>query len=1084
MVARKKDEISDFGEKIGGARKDLYEDDFNLDDIKEFSHRELLDSCIKKNLWKKPDYEKMVERGVSKEVTYFYKLAYDSFPTKINSKNNVEQDRSLAKKYIELSKDLSKVEIRSYEDIRNLGNILSQKGYTTDLKYRINPRTDILALEKFRKNINSIESNYNRSIVQRKIEEKNFPYKQEAWKRGIAIREGRFSLYKGIKMDSSITQYEVVKKSGNLNTSFGLYPTKEKAEEFINTTIKELYENKKNKEKEEIEPRSQLAFIKRKGIDYRNGNNVTTDIFQETFKFRGGEFGNWNTYDDRQQNLNLSYDSLIDLSRVLKVSPTAISFDGRLALAFGSRGRGGKNSALAHYEPTLAVINLTKMRGAGSLAHEWGHAFDDYLGIKSETTQGANQLFSESYIKIKESKIPVEAEIFKELVGNLKTRLMKDEEINIYYKELLTENKKNLLTTTSKLISSEIPEFNKGDIEGKYAYFFNENNSSKDFKNNMSRLIDDIKTDYNKMVSVDKSPNINRKLYDIEKNETGLTNYKDEVGVKKCETDFYKNAKELDKYRSKDYFQKNSELFARAFETHVEFKLKELELKSDYLVYGTDTGNIMYPPKEEVILFSKNFDKLFESINVLDKNNLISDNYKILENSYENKDYKDVGKDSRNIEDDHKTKEPIQNIKKVDKQINNNADLIFRYYLPQRPPSIGTQPGIPNNIKAFDNKENGVWGYVEYRKQLTDSQIKDYELIDSATYEYKQFEKECNKIEMIKNEKIRDMEDLLDEGDLFKFEQKVEFGQLMIIGQNCANVIHPEKDFVVAKLFDYGNGYDRNDIQDSVRMSKSEFANYLIENKFEIQNCVDNKYISKCEGKEKGQEVSVIELQKIGKLRVLSIPNDKMDNLKNMQHNYSLNKYDTKCNVIVLEKHYDVARSDLKLKEKEIGNISYCELKKSSHLELSYLKINSEDLVKIEQLGIKYTAFIKENDVLNVVGNKSDIDRVKEVVKEVDSVKLVISVKDLEKTLNTVGKNYDKQYGNITYRSLKSLGNTDYMVVDKLVADKVVNELKNICAFDKGNGKVNLAFLKSEKPKIEEIKKNINKTNINKTIDK
>lgn len=47
-----------------------------------------------------------------------------------------------------------------------------------------------------------------------------------------------------------------------------------------------------------------------------------------------------------------------------------------LAIGFGSRGRSG---ASAHYEPARKVINLTKMKGAGSLAHEIGHAFDHYL---------------------------------------------------------------------------------------------------------------------------------------------------------------------------------------------------------------------------------------------------------------------------------------------------------------------------------------------------------------------------------------------------------------------------------------------------------------------------------------------------------------------------------------------------------------------------------------------------------------------------------------------------------------------------------------------------------------------------------
>ncbi|MDR0972533.1 MAG: hypothetical protein LBM61_00930, partial [Prevotellaceae bacterium] len=42
----------------------------------------------------------------------------------------------------------------------------------------------------------------------------------------------------------------------------------------------------------------------------------------------------------------------------------------------GARGSGTAN---AHYEPDRVVINLTKTRGAGSLAHEWWHALDNYF---------------------------------------------------------------------------------------------------------------------------------------------------------------------------------------------------------------------------------------------------------------------------------------------------------------------------------------------------------------------------------------------------------------------------------------------------------------------------------------------------------------------------------------------------------------------------------------------------------------------------------------------------------------------------------------------------------------------------------
>jgi hypothetical protein len=50
--------------------------------------------------------------------------------------------------------------------------------------------------------------------------------------------------------------------------------------------------------------------------------------------------------------------------------------NGTLSLAFGSRGKGERNPAAAHDEPGYVVVNLTRLNGAGSLAHEWFHVFD------------------------------------------------------------------------------------------------------------------------------------------------------------------------------------------------------------------------------------------------------------------------------------------------------------------------------------------------------------------------------------------------------------------------------------------------------------------------------------------------------------------------------------------------------------------------------------------------------------------------------------------------------------------------------------------------------------------------------------
>lgn len=118
--------------------------------------------------------------------------------------------------------------------------------------------------------------------------------------------------------------------------------------------------------------------LERVGTARRTGDVAGQD-FMDTFGFRGVEFGNWNNQDERQQVMNEAYDGLLDLAEVLGLAPSAISLNGDLALAFGARGH-GLSGARAHYERQKVVINLTKMNGAGALAHEWFHALDHYFG--------------------------------------------------------------------------------------------------------------------------------------------------------------------------------------------------------------------------------------------------------------------------------------------------------------------------------------------------------------------------------------------------------------------------------------------------------------------------------------------------------------------------------------------------------------------------------------------------------------------------------------------------------------------------------------------------------------------------------
>ena len=114
----------------------------------------------------------------------------------------------------------------------------------------------------------------------------------------------------------------------------------------------------------------------RVGEDYRSGRDITTNELLDTFGFRAIEFGNYVNQKERQSFLNNIYDSLMDMSKILGISPKGLSLGGKLAIAYGARG---KSAASGHYEPYKNVINVTKTSGNGVFAHEWMHALDYYF---------------------------------------------------------------------------------------------------------------------------------------------------------------------------------------------------------------------------------------------------------------------------------------------------------------------------------------------------------------------------------------------------------------------------------------------------------------------------------------------------------------------------------------------------------------------------------------------------------------------------------------------------------------------------------------------------------------------------------
>ena len=127
--------------------------------------------------------------------------------------------------------------------------------------------------------------------------------------------------------------------------------------------------------------RPHLADLKNSWL--RKDADITPQDLISVFGFRGVEFGEWLPQDERQIVLNEAYAACCALAEVTGLPESMISLNGTLAIAFGSRGKG---RAMAHYEPDLEVFNLTRMNGAGSMAHEWAHALDYFLSKKKEST--------------------------------------------------------------------------------------------------------------------------------------------------------------------------------------------------------------------------------------------------------------------------------------------------------------------------------------------------------------------------------------------------------------------------------------------------------------------------------------------------------------------------------------------------------------------------------------------------------------------------------------------------------------------------------------------------------------------------
>lgn len=692
-VERKK-KIDDFGEKIGGAKKDLMgKKRISLDALKGMSFKEK-DSYVKKDkIWPKVSIEDLVNQGHTKPAAWFIcqmRAALPAKPSYIST--DMDECMKVQETYIKFIEGVRRLcdNLKDHENTAQCNKaimsfmmsngILSKSiygrlelslgcGYLYTKKFAKLLNMDvedviletcchmtdfltvqekmyygsrILSLEgctykiegealKFTKQFQNAYTTYYSYLYGKKDQIKEIPDYVDDFQ----------NYYKGNK-----SAYALVYQGDGSRKIMGLFDSYEAAEnarkKMAQSVAKADKKAAEEKKAEEMQSRSQttesqkqseqkvqrkknlnpsLATITRKGRTVRS-RNIEGKDFINTFGIRGGEFGNWVNEAERQENMNFAYESFYDLALVLGIPVGAIGLNHRLSIAFGARGQG---IAAAHYESGREVINLTRMKGAGNLAHEYFHAIDDMLGKSLGKTQFATEMSRDTPKAI---ETLVNAMTYKTVLysaDELKQTKLQEAQANI---DKLMKDMEDMLPDSS--LSEDLRKEKYCLIEGLlekariYGFKFREEDFKK-MKYNLNPVMNGLfnfidknskryRMTYNNQAYLAQKFFMIGKSYDDFEEVSGTTE-------KKEFTTFYKNAKKLSSENSRmghNYWDSNIELAARAFACYVKDKLAEQGYINDYLCGHADIknecGTPVYPVGEERQAINKAFDALFAEL--------------------------------------------------------------------------------------------------------------------------------------------------------------------------------------------------------------------------------------------------------------------------------------------------------------------------------------------------------------------------------------------------------------------------------------------------------------------------------------
>lgn len=394
----KPERIEDFGEKILGARKDMWG-----------KYRAAMTSKLPADVrsitlsqyFPEPNYEAAIAKGITTEQLAIVKALRDSIPTKPQRPARAAQwveglkaARETANQVLQhpemvnLFKETDKTDA-----IHNRVAFYLELGYpafTKAKEYSLRPGNFLMFNgQRFNEpqKIYLLERGYKRVAgSQNRAEMVALARKMLAQSAAPAKAPTKLDVYQRRDTGEIIIGKKIA--TGKFIDLKGGFERVKDAFDFL--TQNQAHLEALLAEKRKIYPVRRDTNAPRVGKEYRPaGTVITPERFSQEFGFRGVQFGNWVEQERRAQDLNNAYDALLDMADIIRIPARAVSLDGTLGLAFGARG---KANELAHYERGHVVINLNKKNGAGSLGHEWWHALDNYFSRQD----GQNEMTSEN----------------------------------------------------------------------------------------------------------------------------------------------------------------------------------------------------------------------------------------------------------------------------------------------------------------------------------------------------------------------------------------------------------------------------------------------------------------------------------------------------------------------------------------------------------------------------------------------------------------------------------------------------------------------------------------------------------------